>query len=81
MWKVKRMNTARIVVLTIAVGAGGIAAYFASGSGNQPLPAEPLRGIADLNAVDTRLDENATRRGGSINVARYGVASLTTAQK
>ena len=32
MWKVKRMNTARIVVLTIAVGAGGIAAYLASGS-------------------------------------------------
>ena len=27
MWKVKRMNTARIVVLAIAIGAGGIAAY------------------------------------------------------
>jgi len=25
MWKVKRMNTARIVVLAIAIGAGGIA--------------------------------------------------------
>jgi pilus assembly protein CpaB len=36
MWKVKRMNTARIVVLTIAVGAGGIAAYLASGSDNAP---------------------------------------------
>ena len=36
MWKVKRMNTARIVVLTIAVGAGGIAAYLASGSENAP---------------------------------------------
>ena len=36
MWKVKRMNTARIVVLTIAVGAGGIAAYLASGSDNTP---------------------------------------------
>ena len=31
MWKVKRMNTARIVVLTIAIGAGGIAATLASG--------------------------------------------------
>jgi pilus assembly protein CpaB len=30
MWKVKRMNTARVVVLTIAIGAGGIAAYLAS---------------------------------------------------
>ena len=36
MWKVKRMNTARIVVLTIAVGAGGVAAYLASGSDNKP---------------------------------------------
>jgi hypothetical protein len=34
MWKVKRMNTARIVVLTITVGAGGIAAYPADGSDN-----------------------------------------------
>ena len=34
MWKVKRMNTARIVVLTIAVGAGGTAAYSADGSDN-----------------------------------------------
>ncbi len=32
MWKVKRMNTARIVVLTNAVGAGGVAAYLASES-------------------------------------------------
>ena len=36
MWKVKRMNTARIVVLTIAVGAGGVAAYLASGSDDRP---------------------------------------------
>src|SRR5450756_1210942 len=49
MWKVKRMNTARIVVLTIAVGAGGIAAYLASGSDNKPLPAEP---VAQMQTVD-----------------------------
>ena len=49
MWKVKRMNTARIVVLTIAVGAGGIAAYLASGSDNKPPPAEP---IVQLQTVD-----------------------------
>jgi hypothetical protein len=34
MWKVKRMNTARIVVLTIAAGAGGVAACPATGSDN-----------------------------------------------
>jgi hypothetical protein len=32
MWKVKRMNSARIIVLGIAIGAGGIAADIASGS-------------------------------------------------
>jgi len=43
MWKVKRMNTARIIVLTIAPGAGGIAAaYSASGSDNTPAPSEPV---------------------------------------
>ena len=41
MWKVKRMNTARIVVLTIAV-TGGIAAYLANGSDNTSLLAEPV---------------------------------------
>src|SRR6202023_952202 len=49
MWKVKRMNTARIVVLTIPGGAGGVAAYLASGSDNKPAPAEPA---AQLQTVD-----------------------------
>jgi pilus assembly protein CpaB len=43
------MNTARIVVLTIAVGAGGIAAYLASGSDSTPPPAAP---VAQLQTVD-----------------------------
>jgi pilus assembly protein CpaB len=43
------MNTARIVVLTIALGAGGVAAYLASGSDNRPLPADPT---AQLQTVD-----------------------------
>ena len=47
MWKVKRMNTARIVVLTIAIGAGGIAAYLASGSDDKPAPAPAGRAAAD----------------------------------
>ena len=49
MWKVKRMNTARIVVLTIAVGAGGIAAYLASGS-DKPLPTP--QPVAQMQTVD-----------------------------
>ena len=44
------MNTARIVVLTIAIGAGGIAAYLASGSDDKPgAPAAP---VAQLQTVD-----------------------------
>jgi len=49
MWKVKRMNTARIIVLTIAVGAGGIAACPASGFANTPAATEP---VASLQTVD-----------------------------
>lgn len=49
MWKVKRMNTAGIVVLTIAVGAGGIAACLAGGSDSKPPPAAP---VAKLQTVD-----------------------------
>ena len=43
------MNTARIVVLTIAVGAGGVAAYLASGSDNHPAPSAP---VAQMQTVD-----------------------------
>src|SRR5260370_22961714 len=42
------MKTARIGVLTIALGAGGVAAYLASGSDNKPAP-EP---VAQLQTVD-----------------------------
>jgi pilus assembly protein CpaB len=41
MWKVKRMNRARIAVLAIALGAGGVAAYLVSGSDDRPAPAQP----------------------------------------
>jgi hypothetical protein len=143
------MNTARIVVLTIALGAGGVAAYLASGSDNRPLPAEPaaqlqtvdvlvarsgiglgqsvkpedmqwqswpaatasstfirrgerpdvttqvagsiartrqsgtlaLRSIVDVNMVENRTDDQAAKRGESVNVVRYGIPSSTTTQK
>jgi pilus assembly protein CpaB len=66
MWKVKRMNTARIVVLTPAVGAGGVVAYPANGSDNKPLPTEQLA---------------QPQTGERINVVRYGVSSTTMTQK
>jgi hypothetical protein len=143
------MNTSRIVVPTIALGAGGIAAYLAGGSDNRPLPAEPaaqlqivdvlvarsgiglgrsvkpedmqwqswpaatasstfirrgerpdvttqvagsiartrqsgtlaLRSIVDVNMVENRTDDQAAKRGESVNVVRYGIPSSTTTQK
>jgi pilus assembly protein CpaB len=61
MWKVKRMNTARIVVLTIAVGAGGVAAYLASGS-DKP-PTEP---VAQLQTVDVLVAKSDIGLGQSV---------------
>jgi pilus assembly protein CpaB len=64
MWKVKRMNTARIVVLTVAVGAGGVAAYLASGSDNKPLPAGP---VAQLQTVDVLVAKSDIGLGQAVN--------------
>ena len=63
MWKVKRMNTARIVVLTIAIGAGGIAAYLASGSDNKPAPAAP---VAQLETVDVLIAKSDIGLGQTV---------------
>lgn len=56
MWKVKRMNTARIVVLTIAIGAGGIAAYLASGSDPKPVVPEPTAQMPTMDVLVTKAD-------------------------
>src|SRR5215207_4168023 len=40
-----------------------------------------LRSIADVNMVDNASDEQAPKRGGSIDVVRYGIPSSTTTQK
>jgi pilus assembly protein CpaB len=56
------MNTARIVVLTIAVGAGGIAAYLASGSDPQA-PAQPT---VQLQTVDVLVAKNDIGLGQSV---------------
>ena len=40
-----------------------------------------LRSIADVNMVENQTDDAIRKRGDSINVVRYGVASPTTMQK
>jgi len=54
MWKVKRMNTARMIVLTIAPGAGGIAAYPAGGSDSAPAPIEPAARLQTAGVLAAR---------------------------
>jgi pilus assembly protein CpaB len=50
------MNTARIAVLAIAIGAGGIAAYLASGSSEQPAPAQPVAQIQTVDILVAKAD-------------------------
>jgi pilus assembly protein CpaB len=56
MWKVKRMNTARIFVLTIALGGGGFAAFFADGPDNTPVPSKPVAGLRTAAVLGARAD-------------------------
>ena len=64
MWKVKRMNRARIVVLTIALGAGGVAAYLASGSDSKPPP--PAEPVAQLQTVDVLVAKSDISLGQTV---------------
>jgi len=57
------MNTARIVVLTIAVGAGGVAAYLARGSDNTSPPPEP---VVQLQTVDVLVAKSDIGLGQSV---------------
>ena len=57
------MNNARIVVLAIAIGAGGIAAYLASGSDKTEAPAQPA---AQLQTVDILVAKSDIGLGQSV---------------
>jgi pilus assembly protein CpaB len=56
MWKVKRMNAARVTVLAIAIGAGGIAAYLASGSDPKPVLQAPVAKLDTIDVLVARSD-------------------------
>jgi pilus assembly protein CpaB len=57
------MNTARIAVLGIAIVAGGIAAYLASGPSETPAPAQP---VAQLQTVDVLVAKSDIGLGQSV---------------
>ena len=80
MWKVKRMNTARIVVLTIAIGAGGIAATLASGPTSRfAAPAAPIAQQQIWPAM-TANNNFIDPRGEGLRAVLYGVASRQAMQ-
>jgi pilus assembly protein CpaB len=57
------MNTARIVVLTIALGAGGVAAFLARSSGDTAPAPQP---VAQLSTVDVLVAKNEIGLGQSV---------------
>lgn len=50
------MNIARVVVLTIALSAGGVAAYLARGTEEKPRPAEPVAQLATVEILVAKSD-------------------------
>ena len=58
------MNTARIVVLVIALGAGGVAAYLASGYDNKP--AAPLPVAEKLSTVEVLVAKSDIQLGQAV---------------
>ena len=58
------MNTARIVVLVIALAAGGVAAYLASGYQNAPAPAAPV--AEKLPTVEVLIAKNDIQLGQAL---------------
>ncbi|MBR0844511.1 Flp pilus assembly protein CpaB [Bradyrhizobium liaoningense] len=58
------MNTARIVVLVIALGAGGVAAYLASGFDNKPAPALPV--AEKLPTIEILIAKNDIQLGQAV---------------
>jgi hypothetical protein len=79
MWKVKRMNTARIVVLTAADGASGIAAYLANRS-DKPLSAKPMAQPPAMDALGAKHEAviaNGADLMAAVLMAGIPIPSLT----
>ena len=88
------MNTARIVVLTIAVGAGGISACLA-GSANKPPQAASIAQFPTLDVLVAKSDispglpnvdvnssdHKPSKRGDSVDVVRDGISTPVRTMK
>jgi pilus assembly protein CpaB len=76
------MNTARIAVLIIALGAGGVAAYLASGyePDNRPAPAKPAVELQTVDVLVARSDIGLgqTVKPGDLQWQTWPAASAST---
>ena len=79
MWKVKRMNTARIVVLANSAPVVQQATIPAARQAGRLSLAQ--RCMSDVNAVESSSTDQLNMRGAGVNAIRYGVASQSTVQK
>jgi Flp pilus assembly protein CpaB len=75
MWKVTRMNTARIVVLIIALGVGSVAAYHPGGSDSRPAPSAGP--VAQRQAVDV---PTAAGQAGTLSLTLRGITDINQVQ-
>jgi Flp pilus assembly protein CpaB len=71
------MNTARIIVLMVALSAGGVAAYRARGSDAPPAPAAP---VAQLPTVDVLVAKSDIGLGQTVTLALKPEQSETLAR-
>ena len=63
------MNSARIVVLTIALGAGGVAAPV-RGSDNKPLPTEPVVRLRTVDEISPQTGSLVLRSMAGLNAVK-----------
>jgi pilus assembly protein CpaB len=66
------MKAARLVVLGVAVAAGGLAAYLASGSRKPPEPPPPAAPVVQLETVDVLVAKSDLGRGQLIEAPEIG---------
>ena len=81
MWKVKRMNTACIVVLANCAPPSVVRQATIPAARQAGRLSLAQRCMADVNAVESSSTDQSTLRGAGVNAIRYGVASQSTVQK
>ena len=81
MWKVKRMNTASIVVLANSAPPPVVQQATIPAARQAGRLSLAQRCMADVDAVKSSSTDQPNMRGAGVNAIRFGVASQSTVQK